>query len=82
MNHTEYAEVGVQHIVPFIKAMDSYLSNKVQQEADPNVVTKTYISDVFTTPTSGSIEDIFDGKDSTVTVFQNPNYLHKATTSA
>ena len=77
VNHTEYAEVGVQHIVPFIKAMDSYLSNKVQQEADPNVVTKTYISDVFTTPTSGSIEDIFDGKDSTVTVFQNPNYLHK-----
>lgn len=53
VNHIEYAEVGVQHIVPFIKAMDSYLSNKVQQEADPNVVTKTYISDVFTTPTSG-----------------------------
>ena len=49
VNHIEYAEVGVQHIVPFIKAMDSYLSNKVQQEADPNVVTKTYISDVFTT---------------------------------
>lgn len=75
VDHQEYAEVGVQHIVPFIRAMDSMLSRQVQELADPSVVTQTYISNVFTTPTTGTIEDILDGDDSTVAVFQNPNYL-------
>ncbi|NEG89662.1 beta-N-acetylglucosaminidase domain-containing protein [Bifidobacterium aerophilum] len=77
VSETQYAEVGVQHIVPFIKAMDSYLSAKVQQDADPSVVTKTYISDVFTNPTSGSVNDIFDGDDSTIAEFQTPSNLYE-----
>ncbi|KAB7790834.1 beta-N-acetylglucosaminidase domain-containing protein [Bifidobacterium leontopitheci] len=77
MGETKHAEVGVQHIVPFIKAMDSYLSAKVQQDADPSVVTKTYISNKFNTPATGSLSDIFDGDDSTIASFQTPNKLAK-----
>ena len=77
VDHQEYAEVGVQHIVPFIKAMDAALSRKVQELADPSVVTATYISDVFTNPSSGSLDDILDGDDTTTAVFQNPNFLYE-----
>lgn len=77
VDHQEYAEVGVQHIVPFIKAMDAALSRKVQELADPNVVTATYISDVFTNPSTGSLDDILDGDDATTAVFQNPNFLYE-----
>ncbi|KAB5606352.1 beta-N-acetylglucosaminidase domain-containing protein [Bifidobacterium jacchi] len=77
VGETKYAEVGVQHIVPFIKAMDAYLGAKAQQEADPSVVTKTYISNKFMTPGSGTMDAIFDGDDSTIASFQNPNKLAK-----
>lgn len=74
VNHNEYAEVGVQHIVPFINAMDTYLSKKVQEISDPTIITSTYISNAFTRPSSGSTEAIFDGKDQTSVQFKEPNY--------
>jgi hyaluronoglucosaminidase len=77
VNHTEYAEVGVQHIVPFINFVEQYLSDQVRLTADPEALVLTYISDVFTKPTSGSIDDILDGDDGTVAEFRNPNYLYK-----
>ena len=36
MDHYEYAEVGVQHIVPFMKALHSYLSTYVLDIVDPS----------------------------------------------
>ena len=36
MDHYEYAEVGVQHIVPFMKAVHEYLSNYVLDIVDPS----------------------------------------------
>lgn len=77
VDHTEYAEVGVQHIVPFITAMDTYLSKKVQEVADPTVVTQTYISNAYTSPSVGAIENALDGNDSTYVQFYNPNYVYK-----
>lgn len=74
VNHDEYAEVGVQHIVPFINTMDAYLSKKVQEISDPSIITNTYISNAFTRPSSGSTEAIFDGKDQTSVQFKEPNY--------
>ncbi len=77
IDHNEYAEVGVQHIVPWINNMDTYLSNQIKTIVDPSIITTTYISNVFTNPTSGSIDDILDGDDSTMAVFQSPNYLYE-----
>lgn len=77
VDHTEYAEVGVQHIVPFIKALDNYLSNQVKSIANPNTITKTYISNSFTNPYEGSAENVFDENDGTSMVFHNPNYIYK-----
>ena len=74
VDHYEYAEVGVQHIVPFLNTLDSYLSAKVQEISDPNVITYTYISNSFTNPSSGSTDNIFDGNDSTTVQFKEPNY--------
>lgn len=75
IDHTEYAEVGVQHIVPFINTMDSMLSKKVLEIADPTVITKSYISDVFTTPYSGTTDDALDGNDDTAVTFHDPLYV-------
>ncbi len=77
VDHTEYAEVGVQHIVPFITAMETYLSKKVQEVADPTVVTQTYISNAYNTPSVGKIENALDGDDGTSVQFYNPNYVYK-----
>ncbi len=75
VNHMEYAEVGVQHIVPFIKAVESYLSENLQKEINPSVVLTSYISNVLTKPHAGSIENIFDGNDETVLEFHEPLYI-------
>ena len=74
LDHYEYAEVGVQHIVPFINALASYLSIKVQEVADPTVITQTYISNAFTNPASGTTDNALDGNDSTSVQFHEPNY--------
>ncbi|MDO5048547.1 MAG: beta-N-acetylglucosaminidase domain-containing protein [Actinomycetaceae bacterium] len=77
VNHYEYAEVGVQHIVPFIESIDRYLNDQVRIVSNPEAVVTTYISDVFTNPTSGSIDSILDSDDSTIAEFRNPNFLYK-----
>lgn len=76
-DYTEYAEVGVQHIVPFIKSLDSYLSAKMEGIVDPDIITSSYISDVFTTPYSGNDKDIFDGNDTTSMEIHEPNSIKK-----
>ena len=44
VDHLEYAEVGVQHIVPFIKAMDSYLGDIASTIVDPNKQVTKFIT--------------------------------------
>ena len=75
IDHTQYAEVGVQHIVPFIKSLDSYLSKKVAEVSDPTLITKTFISDVFKNPEQGLIANIFDENDKTSAIFENPGNI-------
>ena len=76
VNHTEYAEVGVQHIVPFIKKMSSYLSNKTLEILDPTLVIKTFITNRTDSPT-GDINNVFDGKDNTNLSYRNPVWIYK-----
>ena len=75
VNHMEKAQVGRQHIEPFIKNLSNHLSRLLQQELDPDVLIKTYISDVLTNPVSGDFDDIFDGNDATAVEFHEPLYI-------
>ncbi len=75
VDHQEYAEVGVQHIVPFINALAEYVSAKAELAADPEKVIRTYITNRKDMPAQGSVDNIFDGDDSTKAIYQNPNKI-------
>lgn len=75
LDHDEYAEVGVQHIVPFLKALDTWVGKKALEAVDPSVVTYTYISNAYNTPYAGTPELVFDGNDDTAMEFHDPNYV-------
>lgn len=77
VDHYENAEVGVQHIVPFINALGTELAKKVEEVVNPTAITKTYISNRFTTPASGTFENLFDENDATTVQFTNPNLILK-----
>ncbi len=72
---TQYAEVGVQHILPFINELDKILVAEVNTIVNPNTIIKTYISNRFANPTSGEVESVYDNDDSTYIQFTNPNYI-------
>lgn len=73
VDHTEYAQVGVQHIVPFIKAMESYLSDIVSAFVNPEKQVIKPITNRNDNPSS-SINNMIDGDDSTFAQWKSPNY--------
>ena len=74
VDHTEYAEVGVQHIVPFINTLATYVSGYAETAMDPSKVITTFITSRTDTPT-GNTSNIFDGSDSTGVTYKNPNSI-------
>lgn len=78
VDHLEYAEVGVQHIVPFIKAMDSYLGDIASTIVDPNKQVTKFITNRNDAPT-GNTDYVFDNKANTEIVYKTPNTISKGT---
>lgn len=78
VDHIEYAEVGVQHIVPFIRFMGQNLSNIVGSIVDPNKVITSYITNRADTP-SGSTDNVFDNNPATEVVYKTPNTIDAGT---
>ena len=78
VDHTEYAEVGVQHIVPFINNMQSFLAPIVSGIVDPSKVITTVITNRTDTPT-GDLNNILDNNPSTEVVYKNPNTISEGT---
>lgn len=76
VNHFENAEVGVQHIVPFIKTMGSHLNEIVSGIVDPNKVIETYISNRPDGP-NGQLKAITDGDNQTGVVYKSPNQIEQ-----
>ena len=76
VDHTEYAEVGVQHIVPFISALESYVSKRAELVLNPDAVITTYITSRTDTPT-GSVENVLDGDESTKAIYKTPNQIYQ-----
>ena len=75
LDHWEYAEVGVQHIVPFMNALNQTLSEKAAIIVDPSIEITTYITNRNDVPGSGSVADITDGNDGTAAIYKNPNQI-------
>ncbi|MBM6896632.1 beta-N-acetylglucosaminidase domain-containing protein [Pseudoflavonifractor capillosus] len=71
---TQYAEVGVQHIVPFINTLATYVSQYAETAMDPSKVIANFITNRTDTPT-GDVANIFDGSDSTGMTFKTPNAI-------
>ncbi len=78
VDHIEYAEVGVQHIVPFIKKMESFLAPIVSGIVDPSKVVSTIITNRADTP-AGNLNNILDNNPSTEIVYKNPNSISEGT---
>lgn len=68
------AEVGVQHIVPFIQKLDETMANKVKQIVDPSAITQTYITNRIDKPTN-DVKNVFDDNTATEIVYQNPSNI-------
>lgn len=78
VDHMESAEVGVQHIVPFVKNVMADLGVKVSMILDPNKVIAKYITNRTDTPT-GDISYVTDGDVSTEIIYKNPNTIAEGT---
>ena len=52
VDHTEYAEFGVQHIVPFVEDMMADLASKVSGIVDPTAIVQRYITNRSDNPSS------------------------------
>ena len=76
VDHIEYAEVGVQHIVPFINTLATYVSQYAQTAMDPDKVVTTFITNRSDSPV-GSSENVFDGDDGTMVSYRNPVWIYK-----
>lgn len=76
VDHQEYAEVGVQHIVPFINTLAEYVSAKAETAINPDKVIQKFVTSRKDTP-EGAKANLFDGDESTKVIFKNPNSLAK-----
>ncbi|WP_067192104.1 beta-N-acetylglucosaminidase domain-containing protein, partial [Streptococcus sp. DD10] len=70
IDHNERAELGVQHIRPFILALREYLANEVQQVLYPDQVRMSFISN--RTGVEGGVLEVTDGSLSTHAIIKSP----------
>ena len=73
VDHTEYAEVGVQHIMPFLRTVRDHVATLAQLTVDPTKVIATPVTN-RENPT-GSLSNVLDGNESTEVVYKNPNQI-------
>ena len=73
IDHTEYAEVGVQHIMPFLRTVRDHVATLAQLSVDPTKVIATPVTN-RENPT-GSLSNVLDGNESTEVVYKNPNQI-------
>ncbi|MFJ7935255.1 beta-N-acetylglucosaminidase domain-containing protein [Sporosarcina sp. NPDC096371] len=78
IDHYEYAEVGVQHIVPFIKTLLNDVSVKVQSIVNPDINIASVITNRTDAPT-GNLTNLLDNNLKTEVVFKNPNTITTGT---
>ncbi|MBR5566227.1 MAG: beta-N-acetylglucosaminidase domain-containing protein [Roseburia sp.] len=77
VDHTEYAEVGVQHIVPFIRAAEDYASKRAELILNPDAMITTYITSRSDSPAVGSVDNIVDGNEDTKVIYKSPSAIYQ-----
>ena len=75
LDHYEYAEAGVQHIVPFIEAAADYVSKYAETAMNPDAVIQSFITNRTDKP-NGSTDSVFDGDDSTMASYREPVWIY------
>ncbi len=79
IDHYEYAEVGVQHIVPFVKTLLGDVSGKVQSIVNPDLNSAQVITNRTDTP-AGDLKNLLDNNKNTEVVFKDPSAITVGTT--
>lgn len=74
IDHYQYAEVGVQHIVPFVKTLLNDVSSKVQSIVNPDLNTARVITNRTDTP-AGDLKNLLDNNTNTDVVYKNPSSI-------
>ncbi|MBW0594540.1 hypothetical protein F6S2_00177 [Mycoplasma anatis] len=77
LSEMKNAEVGPQHIQPFLDELDSFASRYLKENLDNNFISMTWISNVFTTPSSGNKDQVFNVNTPKSIQFRNPVYIMK-----
>ncbi|RSI78262.1 beta-N-acetylglucosaminidase domain-containing protein [Streptococcus mitis] len=73
VDHYENAELGVQHIRPFILNLKEYLAKEIEKELNPDKVVTTFITN--RTGGEGDLAQVLDGDLSTQVIFKNPTRI-------
>ena len=73
VDHYENAELGVQHIRPFILNLKEYLAKEIEKELNPDKVVTTFITN--RTGGEGDLAQVLDGDLSTQIIFKNPTRI-------
>ena len=73
VDHYENAELGVQHIRPFILNLKEYLAKEIEKELNPDKVVTTFITN--RTGGEGDLTQVLDGDLSTQVIFKNPTRI-------
>lgn len=76
VDSTQYAEVGVQHIIPFINKIKEYVAKEAETTLNPDAFITSYITSRKDSPVNSSVEDILDNDDSTYASYHDPSYLY------
>lgn len=76
LDHTEYAEVGVQHIMPFVRAVRDHAAKLAQLSVDPSAVIPNAITNRTDAP-QGLLSNLVDGKENTEVVFKEGDQIRK-----
>lgn len=74
VDHEECAEVGVQHIVPFITVLGEYMAKHSELEMNPSAVIPQFVTNRKDTPVNGT-DKALDGRDDTFVSYQNPVWI-------
>lgn len=75
IDHTEYAEVGVQHIMPFMRAMRDHVAMLSKLTVDPTALIATAISNRTDNP-AGALSNLIDGDVNTEVVYQEGSTIN------
>lgn len=75
VDHMEKAELGVQHIRPFILSLKEVLASEVQKVLHPDQIISTFITN--RTGVEGGLAEVTDGDLATHAIIKSPNSIKK-----